>query len=670
MALRRKLKETLAGLPTAGPKDSALDRVAGAIFSTKVKSRFLQSSAAPEPVYGVGIDDVYLTVQNPRVPHFSSLGPSEQYIVNKIFAPRPGVIYVIGGIGVGKTRFIHFFETDVLRKFQSTGSTNPLLIHIDCEQLNHPVYVSDDSPAIAANLQEFLVEEIVAQIRGAKLFTNIEEVFTIWDGLLSENERAVGAERNHAVTVLANMLDKANLYPIDRFPGSQDELVSERLKVRSKLLEDRTLALYYLAAVLAHMKRAYYSADPELLLLVIDNLDMHTPLTQVSIRRVIAPLEIHASIRIVIAARPRTDAQIFQHLRFQGQMTCDRVPYIGATPRDVLLHRLQLFLEQPAVLASELDAKGQRQTSELAARIVRELQNSHSRVTRMLELLCGSSIRKGLLFGQRLICNSIYRVSTEQLRDLTPRHLIRALFCGCDRTFESSHSNMIENIFQSESEPEGTVLLKLRALRAVHATRDITLGELTAFLENHGFGLRAIRVAVNELVSPYKALLWSDSFSHLQRDEELNLYRTSRLFISEVGKSYALELPNSLDYIQEVMVDSVIDSDELGVGWDYGRTRDRLELIRIFIAWIVSAEKEQVRHALMSPSQETRDLLGQRLISGMIVRNVKESVSKIGSSAHGDSEFFERLHEKLDGMSVDIERFEREAFGLQEPLRN
>ncbi|MEI9951910.1 MAG: hypothetical protein WDO74_23735 [Pseudomonadota bacterium] len=656
---RRRLKEILRGLPHPGPRDFAMDGVCTSIFGTKSSNHYLQSSQQPTNRNGISVDPRFVGMRNDRVPDFDKLGPGEQYVINKILSPVPGVIYIVGGIGIGKTKFLKYFEEDVLKKIKPHGNVTPFLVHIDCEQLADSVYVGDDHEAILAALTLFLKEEILARIRSTRLFSPEVEVTDIWNALQNVNENAAASEKNHAITVLANELDRKSLYPVERYSGSAEQLLAERLKLRGEILNSTAYALSYLGAVLAHMKRTYYVEDPDLLILGLDNLDMHNPLVQQVIRRAILPLELHSRIRIVIAARPRTDAQIFHRLRFAGQVTCDRVPYNGASPRDVLVYRLDNFLAAPASFLSHVASASHQPIIELIGRINRDLRQPSSRLARMVEALSGSSVRKALLFGQRLICNSIYATG----ESLTTRSLLRALYCSCDQTFEGKEGQIVDNVFQSFQEPAGTALLKLKALRAVQEFEDISLGDVTQFLENQNFTVRGIRQGLNELVNPHTALLWSDTFSIMPQDENLNLFRHSKLFISDGGRAYLKELSHSLDYIQEVMVDCVVDHEDLGTGWDYSKTGDRLELIRIFVDWLVREEMAQARHAVASRSAVTLELLGRKMMCSSIVSELRESLLSIADSrdADRDRESFISIGRKLDTIATDIEEFENEV---------
>jgi hypothetical protein len=130
---------------------------------------------------------------------------------------------------------------------------------------------------------------------------------------------------------------------------------------------------------------------------------------------------------------------------------------------------------------------------------------------------------------------------------------------------------------------------------------------------------------------PSKRMVWSDEVKRFDDVQDLVGHAHAHLFITTIGKGYDRSLYKMLAYIQEVMLDTTVDSIEFGHGWDYGRMEDRLKLVSLFCAMLQELDFREVKLFVNSYGVDRyrRDFGSSQLISKEILEAVNNEVQSI-----------------------------------------
>lgn len=194
---------------------------------------------------------------------------------------------------------------------------------------------------------------------------------------------------------------------------------------------------------------------------------------------------------------------------------------------------------------------------------------------------------------------------------------------------------MIDNLFQVHGHSVEGYLIKLRILRVLAAAQDetIQLKRLVGVLADFEYSPILVLDGLNEVKSIRKRLILSDTTEADFEDiDQLQLLGASSLSLSSIGAGY-LNLCRSLDYVQEVMLDTFVPT-SFGQGWDYGRLEDRFEMVLRFLSLLVDYDLAESEKFLKNrgPDEYARAFGSQTLISGEILESIKIVVDRILSS--------------------------------------
>src|SRR5256885_2216709 len=107
----QKIKDLCMSISRPARQGSPYDMVATKIFSPIGEHNYIQSSARPDTRYAVSLDKSAAEFVNDRFLQFRELfGPGEQFLINKIFNQPNGLLFIVGGVGVGKSTFVSYLE--------------------------------------------------------------------------------------------------------------------------------------------------------------------------------------------------------------------------------------------------------------------------------------------------------------------------------------------------------------------------------------------------------------------------------------------------------------------------------------------------------------------------------------------------------------------------------
>ena len=677
------LKDLCSTFPKVSVQQSPLDNVAAHIFDTSNEYRFVHSHCPPQERYGIRINQALIqTHYNYIVPNFENLGPNEQYLINKILYSPSNLIYIIGGIGVGKTRFTQFLIDEVLpgiiEQDQSLHEKCPCSIYYDFLEDGNVLPVSDDSSTIREALLDSFCDRIEAELYAHNFFDLDEEVGLIWDLLLEEYKNDY--KKHVALAYLIKEL-RNNGAEHKELAKDYPSTIERRKNIRQRIISHQGRRISYLALLLKYARQKYFNSNPAGLLLVIDNVDREPSLVQQELKQIIKPFARVSGARTVVNARHTTYYQ--QFFDDGSSDPVDVIPYCGASPYEIISERIDDFLGDNIKYKEFYNPNTFPQLIE-GIRFIRHVLLTTDSFTNLFSNICGRSVRKGLLLGQHIINNSVYDPSKIFDHPTNPQDgvavkigdVLRALLVGTDAIFRASPSHVTDNIFSVSSYPGIGYLVKLRILNLLCCSGEmgVSVRRVNHILSGFGYSMEMICSAINEMKSENKRLIWSDAVQTFFKEEEFVNYGSTHLFLSSSGNGHTKNLFADITYIQQVMLDTKVEESDFGKGWRYDKLEDRFELIFKFLTMLSEFDQDEVENFVANNGvNEYYSSFGDKdLITKIMMINVKESVEKILGSVvknerkverEGELQFFKLDHlSKYESRIVTLKNFEEEIF--------
>jgi len=152
----------------------------------------------------------------------------------------------------------------------------------------------------------------------------------------------------------------------------------------------------------------------------------------------------------------------------------------------------------------------------------------------------------------------------------------------------------------------------------------------------------------------------------------------SRVSISSSGEGYLRVLCKKVEYIQEVMLDTFVQSSSnthFGRDYDYGKMEDRFRMVSRFCSYLVKRDMEEVEaFANDVGTAEYQKEFGKDLISRAIMEAVMHDIGSIldfvvdhthGGTKSSRLELKEELSEYFEDWRLRLVQFEQEIFGME-----
>lgn len=629
------LKELCSTFPKTAVKQSPLDNVAAQMFNPDSGLRYISSKTDPQERYGIPVDHSSLKHHNEIIPGFAELGPNEKYLINKIvYSPR-NLLYVVGGVGVGKTRFIRYLMGEILPCLSSLNDGfkkyGACPIYFDFLDNGTALPTFQDSASIRSAFLDTFCDRIESELITHAFFDLEHEVGTVWDDLINDS-----VDNYRKSTALNFIISQLRASEADRSYLLKDyeATISKRKVIRKKVMSDSGRRLSYLGLLVKYVRDRYFEANPAALLIIVDNVDREPSLVQQQVKLILKPFANICGGRTIFTARQTTYYQQFDD---GASDPVDAVAYCGPGPLDILRTRFDHFLDSYESYSAFYDPDS---LLELVAGIshVSSISFGNESFQTLFTSLCGRSVRKSLLLAQRLINNSVYDPGRHSAGYSEPEigigHVLRALVVGSDDIFRTTSNNLIDNIFLVGSRPGVSYLLKPRILKllAVYNNQGLTVKRLVDAINGFGYAIDAICDAVNELLGTQKRLLWSDAVRDGFSDEkDFVTYGPTKLHISTAGQGYIEHLCCNIDYVQEVMLDTPVESDDFGSHWKYDQIEDRFELLQKFIVMLSRVDMDETEYFVSTRGADAyKEYFGvPELLSKKMISEVRNRVERI-----------------------------------------
>ncbi len=639
-----KIVDLIPFLPTTEVENETMNLIATKLFPTTEGLRFVQSNDPPEKRYGINVENEKVNMKNDYIPNFGQLGPNERYLINKFFFSTSPLLYLVGGIGVGKSRFLHFYLRHILPTANYDPSVDSSICQVYYDFLEDGCAITDakDEDTIKRGFLQTFCVRLEAEIRSHNYFDIDSEVTEVWDEIIKEKRDEF--QKSPSISFIISEIGHANVGPeILRSALEQDDkrlfyyVLDTRKKILQKIKNDLPLRLNYLALIFAYIKTRFYKDRTGWIVVIIDNIDREPSLVQQHVKHLIKPFAKISRVRTIFAARQST---YYQQLDDGFSDPPDVVAYCGPSPLHVIKSRFDRYEEICNRFSEFLDHETLNYVKSGINKLI-QLISGAKFFNIIFRSLCGRSVRKSLILAQNLIYNSVYDLITigsmdEDKFEFNIQDLIKGLIIKDKCCFEWSPDGVIENVFQVQEQPTKSYFIKIRILKILYIKRQngIHLNNLIDILKGFGYSLSLICDAINDLKNKYKRLIWSDTLrGEFVGEEDLVKHGTSRLMISTVGEGYATTIYKSLQYIQEIMLDTGVIIDEFSVAKerDYRKINHRFELLYDFLDFLLQQDTKEMSYfiAIRNHNLYLTSFGSNKLISRGIFVSVRDSIWKI-----------------------------------------
>lgn len=157
----------------------------------------------------------------------------------------------------------------------------------------------------------------------------------------------------------------------------------------------------------------------------------------------------------------------------------------------------------------------------------------------------------------------------------------------------------------------------------------MTLGALVEYLQMFGYSERMILDGINEMISCVKRLMWSDAFQQLDSIDDLITHADTHIILSDAGRAYQGYLYHRIEYVQEVMLHTLVPDTRLGRGWKFHQIADRFRLIAEFLDYLTDTEIEELEHLALPNTELERLSGGEVLFSEKMCEETANSTRRI-----------------------------------------
>jgi hypothetical protein len=630
-----RIKEITKNLPKPILQHKALKAVASKIFSLALDQPFVQSISEPEGRYGISLVRKYAHHHNTLVPDFQKFGPNEKYLINTILFADSTTLLIVGGIGVGKTRFMRYYVEQVLptilHKHTQKKQYCPFVIYFDFLELITTARISEDTKTIISDFLQAFCNRVEAEIASNSFFDLEHEVIDVWEELIKKYSRDY--RKNDAISFIISKVRDQDAEK-SKLEKEYDVVLQKRKDILTELKGNPDRHLTYLSTLIHYISEKYFDDHKNCILAIIDNLDRESSIVQDQIKNIIKPFARTSNIRTIMTIRQTTYYQRFDD-GFSSPI--EKVAYCGPSPLDIVIGRLTLFSNSSSEYTDVYPPDEFNFLVEGAKRI-RDYYLTNERICNLFRSLCGNNVRKGLMYAVNLIDNSTfdpYQLGFQTVslpQSISPTDVYRAIIVGTDPVYTWTVEGLLDNPFQVNGHKPGSHFIKLRILRAliVHENEGMSVNRLLDILLEFKYPSELVLDAINQMKDEYKRLLWSDTVrDNFDNCDELVWYGNTILYISSAGKGYINYLFKSLEFVQEMMLDTYVKHTEFPPNLSYKTIEERFQLVFQFLKYLQECENEELKRSTFTVDEYEDAFNGCILFSRQMLEGIKDSITKI-----------------------------------------
>lgn len=619
----KKIKDLVKTYPLKTEMQNIFDNVAEHVFNTDEITEYMYSDRVESRWPS---NENYANAKNEQYPLFDSYGKNEQYILNHITFTKKNILFLIGGIGVGKTSFIkHFIENiqptkhhECTKKciYQKDGGFH---IYIDFNLIRRCSFQSGDAAAIYSDISKILIIELKNVINKIVPDKKIQ-IVDLWDKIIEKGNLSVNFKN------IENQLQDGRLLLTDLNPENELKLRISILTEISKNVDDE---LTYLCEILNYL--ICNAVAGKCFFIIIDNIDIYSLKVQNIAKDIIVTQFAKTKAQVILSVRQSTYCALFEHSF--AREAADTVPQLGPQPSEVVKNKLQHFLAQPDKYLKSVDLSAVQKKSFLDnATLIYSFIDKNSEVYTFINSISGNSIRKAIILSRNLITNCVYDLTKDTI---TVSKIQRALMIGNVSSFSWSNDSLIENLYHVDNYRENCYYTKMRILRMLSIREfpnGLEINKVIELLIAFKYSYDHIRYAINELLQESKRLIWSNTKLNFESSDEMLALKDGKLFISSSGIQHQKWLFKNFTYFQEIALDLYVDSNNFGIGgYDYTDIVNRFKILKKLIKVFFEQDIKEVSNFVdkYSYARYRKYFEGTALISEELMDSIKKSFDDI-----------------------------------------
>jgi len=596
------------------------------------------------------------------------LGEFEAQILGKLLSPVCPVLCITGPMGCGKSTTIRYLEH--LARIRAhcredcAACQERLIAYVDFNEHITLAEGDGDGDGLVQRLFSVLCDELLARLRLHSQFTRPEELTKFWQ---CEFERyRAGQQPSKAFRKIIASWE--GIHPVD-FSAPSEEDMRRQEQALNAVEQDKELHLDYMVRLWEYMIRVYFGGSHGCAFIILDNIDRIAPKIQ---RRLVE--FVHANARragpmFVLLVRPET----FDYTGV-GTGVIDTVAHRGPTPEEVVLARLQRFCDDPESFFDPKSGLPVEQFELLKTfllgvqRLIRS--DPHKTFNQFLGYACGSSIRAALRIAQNL-----FRVSVADMKNpsISIHDVIRTCVNGGESQLRWTNQRVIEHLFHVSGDQGGSPLVKPRILRYLgrHGQGRRRLSEVANVMRVFGYGESAVREAINDMMRIDSQLVRSNGSDRYYEGDAAREYGAHKIVLTKIGEGYGDHLINDVDYVQEVMLDTLVDGDHFPRRiTNYGYLSEKFRLLHRFLDELRRIDGEETRRFCEAWGKDAyASAFGEHMISLDIIHGIYRSVVRILTSASSRSsqtacQEYQDLIESFKSLALQVEADNHRLLGL------
>lgn len=518
-----------------------------------------------------------------------NLGDFEAKIAGKILSPNLPVICISAPMGCGKTTVKDFVALSLLNNRKHCGKCNDkkrLISQIDFNEYTTLNSLGVNEVSIIKRLYEIINDNLSARRVG--VITEKEEFIDFWNSEIKQFEEDLKPTKAF-VKIISSLSKKKQRI---QYKDINDEILMRKRLLSKFAEEDGETYLNYLLLLWSFIIKIKCNNNHGCSYIIFDNLDILHPFIQHCLIDIINENVKGDGPTFILLVRPET-------FDFLGMSTTviDRLKYEGASPFDVVIDRLKKFCDEPEKYYKENFALNKSDFDILlnhAKKILQLISDPGKLYRKFIESACGNSKRMALFIVENLFYMPISEILNKSINE---RDLIRFSINSGKYYFQDSINGQIRNIFQVNRLDKSLPLIKYRILSFINSDKDKskTIIQIKNLLSGFGYEKDDILKCLEDLMNPYCQLVCSNGFDYFNKLSKDCIYDDNKVRITNIGEGYLNILICDIRYIQEVMLDTVINSNNFPKKIPYNTVVERFKLLILFLRELLEIDTTETR---------------------------------------------------------------------------
>jgi len=549
------------------------------------------------------------------------LGLYEKLLLNKMSKPPQNVIFLVGGVGSGKTMSILLIK-EIMQDgqhncHQDFHLCNKTRLHIAMNFNDIPYKnISNYGEAVTKFTQD-LVLRLSVNLHDTLKISDTLEFLDYWNYEISKQRKEGGLEHSFAV-IVDEMQQKEGV----NWEKKGESAIETQKEIKLYIKENPFLFLDYQCRLWRFILEKVYKGKRSCIFTIIDNFDSASPAVQAAVRDVVISHSKRFGNTFLVCLRPET---LMAKPVGIAAYVIDVEPHCGPEPFDVIIDRLKRFIDDPKSFfeIEELPEYLENHAIKLGKEIYKNFSMNYI-IKEFIECIAGSNIRCALILATNLFKNPRGEYN------FGPHELNRSMISPSYKHYEWEENNCVENIFHVQGFTENQYLVKGRLLKYLRTgernTR--TIGDIVILLKSFGYKRQLIYKAFMEMMKPAHQLIISNAKSEYFPEDFLQS-DNDRILLTYAGIGYADNLINNLTYISMVMPDCLLETLNL-YKINYGQLIPRFRLLIKFLGRLNEKDFDEIRYLRNKYGLDMyTQLFGNTMLTLDIILNVTDSLHHI-----------------------------------------